>query len=472
MRSFLTESFMLRTKTAEKLYFDYAENLPIIDYHCHLPPWQIADDHQFANIGRIWLEGDHYKWRAMRTNGVDEEFITGSADDRRKFQAFAETVPATVGNPIYHWTHLELRSPLGIHDVCLDGTTAESVWQRANEKLADPEFSARGILRKMKVRFVGTTDDPVDSLESHQRIAQDPTCEVMVRPAFRPDRALGTHDPESWNAYIDRLAAAADLEISSFTDLVAALEKRIEFFKEAGCVLADHGILRMPDVRADGSPDAAMADARAGRRPNPVDAEAFSAALLFELGKRYAAHGWASQFHLGAQRNNNTRMFSRLGADTGYDSIADIPQAGTLTAYLDALECEHALPKTIVYNLNPSDNEVFATIVGSFQDGSVPGKMQLGAAWWFNDQKDGILRHLTTLANMSLLPRFVGMLTDSRSFLSFPRHEYFRRILCDLLGAWAEGGEIPNDQELLGAVVRDICWTNAKRYFELPLECV
>lgn len=471
MSEFLDRDFLLETDIARTLYFDYAEKQPILDYHCHLSPEDIANDRQFKTITEIWLEGDHYKWRAMRTNGVAERFVTGDASDREKFQAFAETVPYCIGNPLYQWTHLELKRPFGIDDTLLDGASAEAVWERTNAMLAQPEFSVRGILGQMNVKVVCTTDDPVDSLEAHARIAADPTCPVEVFPAFRPDKLFMTHDARAFNAYVDRLAEAAGLDIGSFHQLSEALDRRMSYFHDRGCRISDHG-LSGPVYAEFTSADAdrLFAEVRGGSSLDPASGAKLQTAIMLELNRGYTERGWTSQYHFGAMRNNNRRMFDTLGPDTGFDSMDDTPMARTLASMLSAVEANSGLPKTILYTNNPMYNEMMATMIGNFQDGEIPGKMQFGSGWWFNDQRDGMERQMVALANMGLLRRFVGMLTDSRSFLSFPRHEYFRRILCNLLGNWVQSGEIPGDVTVLGTMVQEICWENAKNYFDLPMK--
>jgi glucuronate isomerase len=406
----------------------------------------------------------------MRTNGIPEHRVTGDAGDRDKFQAFAETVPNTIGNPIYHWTHMELRKPLGIDDVVLGPDTAESVWQRSGELLARSEYSARGIMEQMNVKVVCTTDDPADDLRHHEKIAADPTATVTVRPAFRPDKAFHAEDPASYNAYLDRLEQAAGLSIRSYEDLLSALRSRIEYFHEHGGRLSDHALeTAVFDPDSEAKAPAIFQKLRAGEAISKQELEAFMTAVLLFLGREYAHRGWVLQLHLGAMRNNNTRFFEKLGPDTGFDSMADESMAKPLSRFLNALDVSDELPKTIVYILNPRDNAMIASMIGNFQDGSVPGKIQFGSAWWFNDQKEGMEEHLTAVANMSLLRRFVGMLTDSRSFLSFPRHEYFRRILCNLVGGWVESGQAPADMDLLGGMVQDISWNNAKNYFDIEV---
>ncbi|TVQ22103.1 MAG: glucuronate isomerase [Spirochaetaceae bacterium] len=471
MSEFLSRDFLLETDIARKLYFEYAEPQPILDYHCHLSPEDIAQDRQFRTITEIWLAGDHYKWRAMRSNGVAERFITGDATDREKFQAFAETVPYCIGNPLYQWTHLELKRPFGIDDLRLDGKTAETVWERTNEKLAEPAFSVRGILKQMNVKVVCTTDDPADDLAAHKSIAADTDCQVQVFPAFRPDKLFVTHDAAAFNAYIDRLGEAAGREIGSLQDLYDGIDNRMSYFHELGGRIADHGLAG--PVHAEFTDDEARRLFAALRGGAALDSESgakLQTAIMLELNRGYHDRGWTSQYHFGAMRNNNRRMFEKLGPDTGYDSMDDTPMARVLAAMLSAIEAHSGLPKTILYTNNPIFNEMMATMTGNFQDGEIPGKMQFGSGWWFNDQRDGMERQMTALANMGLLRRFVGMLTDSRSFLSFPRHEYFRRILCNLLGNWVQSGEVPDDVELLGSMVREICWENARDYFKLPIK--
>ena len=469
MKTFLGHDFLLETETAKKLYFDHAERQPIFDFHCHLSPKAIAENATYSNLSEIWLAGDHYKWRAMRTNGVREEKITGSASDREKFQAWAETVPYCIGNPLYHWTHMELRKPFGIETV-LNGESAESVWNRANELLATPEFSVRGLLRMFDVRVVGTTDDPADPLTWHRKIADDSSIDTRVVPTFRPDKLFATDDVETWNRYVDRVAETADRDIAGYDDLLDALEKRMDDFHAIGGRASDHG-LRSVFASFCSREEAArhFERLRGGTGVSVEQGKEFSTMLLLDLNHGYARRGWVSQYHLGAMRNNNTRMYRRLGPDTGFDSMADEPLAADLAAFLDALDRDEALPKTVLYTNNPVYNEVMATMIGNFQDGSVPGKLQFGSGWWFNDQIDGMERQMTALANMGLLRRFVGMLTDSRSFLSFPRHDYFRRILCNMIGNWVESGQVPNDEQLTGAMVREICWGNAKEYFQIEV---
>ncbi|QLB19663.1 glucuronate isomerase [Mannheimia granulomatis] len=467
MMNFMTENFLLSTSTAQKLYHDYAKDQPIFDYHCHLNPKEIAENRQFNDLTEIWLEGDHYKWRAMRSAGVEEQLITGNADNFSKYLAFANTVPKCIGNPIYHWTHLELRRPFGITNTLLGPDTAEKIWHQGNELLQQPEFSARGIMKQMNVKLVGTTDDPIDSLIHHKAIAEDSSFDVEVVPSWRPDRAFKIEHP-LFNEYIEKLGKIADVEINSFDKLKQALLKRLEHFDQHGCKSADHGI---EVVRFTPIPDEKVLDKILQKRleNQPLVEEEiaqFSTALLVWLGTEYHKRNWVMQMHIGAIRNNNTRMFKLLGADSGFDSIGDRTFAEPLSRLLDAMDQTDQLPKTILYCLNPRDNEMLASMIGNFQTGGIAGKIQFGSGWWFNDQKDGMERQLQQLSQLGLLSQFVGMLTDSRSFLSYTRHEYFRRILCEMIGGWAERGEAPNDLNLLGNIVKDICYSNAKRYFK------
>ncbi|MFG0771151.1 glucuronate isomerase [Vibrio plantisponsor] len=465
MTSFLSEDFLLHSDFAKRLYHEVAADLPIIDYHCHLLPHQVSEDYKFQNLTDIWLRGDHYKWRAMRINGVDERFCTGDASDKEKFLAFARTVPYTIGNPIYHWAHLELRRPFGISDIVLNENTAERVWNETNEMLATPEFSARSIMQKMNVEMVGTTDDPIDDLAAHKKVAEDKDFPIQMLPSWRPDKAFNIHQ-DTFPAYIEALSKAADVEISRFADLCCALDKRLQHFADHGCCISDHALDTVCyEDSTEQELDAILSKRLSGGTVSEFETAQFKTAVLVYLGKEYAKRGWVQQYHIGALRNNNQRMFKLLGPDTGFDSIHDGLVALPLSRLLDALDRDNALPKTILYGLNPRDNEVLATMCGNFQDGSIAGKIQFGSGWWFNDQKDGMERQMTQLAQLGLLSRFVGMLTDSRSFLSYTRHEYFRRILCQMIGKWVEDGEAPADFELLSRMVRDICYYNAKNYF-------
>lgn len=470
MKEFLSEDFMLESETAKRLYFEYARDMPIYDYHCHLPPAQIATDHRFANMSEIWLAGDHYKWRAMRTNGVPERLVTGTAGDREKFQAWAETVPHTIGNPLYHWTHMELKSPFGITEL-LNPDTAESVWRRTGELLASEGFTTRGLIEKFNVTLICTTDDPVDSLEHHDAMAADESMPTKVLPAFRPDKAVNADDAAPYNAYLEKLSGVAEMEIGRYSDLITALEKRVDYFHQRGARISDHALLYPVARFADAAEVRRVFDkVRGGAELTRDEADTLRTDVLLHLGRLYASRGWVMQFHIGALRNNSSRMFEKLGPDTGFDSIADYPVAVPLSRFLGALDATGELAKTIVYDLDGTKNDVITTTVGNFQDGSVPGKMQIGSGWWYNDQKYGMLDQMISLATKGLLSRFVGMLTDSRSFLSYPRHDYFRRILCSLVGGWVELGEAPNDMGILGPMVQNISYNNAVEYFDIPLE--
>lgn len=468
-KPFLDDDFLLQTDTARQLYHEFARPMPIIDYHCHLPPDQIAADTQFDNLTQIWLYGDHYKWRAMRTNGINERYCTGDATDYQKFEKWAETVPYTVRNPLYHWTHLELQRYFGVHEV-LNGQNARRVYDTCSEQLRTPAFSVRSLLKKMNVETVCTTDDPADSLEHHRAIANDGFA-VQVLPTFRADKAMAIDDPASYNAYLERLGAAADVEILTYDDLLTALHGRHDYFAEMGCRLSDHGLEQLyAEPYQDGEIRTIFTKIRGGQVLNGLKMLKFKSAMLVQLAEMDWAKGWTQQFHLGALRNNNSRMLRQLGPDTGWDSIGDFSQGRAMTTFLDRLDGQNKLAKTILYNLNPGDNELIATMAGNFNDGSVAGKVQFGSGWWFLDQKDGMEKQLNALSNMGLLSRFVGMLTDSRSFLSYPRHEYFRRILCNLFGNDIENGELPNDIAWTGQVVQNICYNNAKAYFGFGTE--
>ncbi len=464
MKKFMDQNFLLQTETAQKLYHEHAAKMPIFDYHCHVPPKEIAEDKQFENITQIWLYGDHYKWRAMRANGVNERFCTGDASDWEKFEKWAETVPNTLRNPLYHWTHLELKLFFGI-DKLLNPSTAKEIWDECNAKLQTYEYSVRNIIRKANVHTICTTDDPVDSLEYHRQIKAD-NFEVAVLPAWRPDKAMAVENTSAFNRYADQLAEVSGISTGNFSDFMDALEKRHQFFHENGCRLSDHGL---ETIVAEEFTEEEIGEIfqkiRSGTDLEKMEIAKFKSYMLIEFGLMDHSRGWTQQFHLGALRNNNTRLFKALGPDTGFDSIGDFEIGRPLSRFLDKLDMENKLTKTILYNLNPRDNELFATMIGNFQDGSVPGKMQFGSGWWFLDQKDGMEKQINALSNMGLLSRFVGMLTDSRSFLSYSRHEYFRRTLCNLIGNDVENGEIPNDMELLGQMVENICFNNAKEYF-------
>jgi glucuronate isomerase len=466
MPSFISDNFLLATRQARELYQTYAKDEPILDYHCHLPPALIAANHTFADLAEVWLGGDHYKWRAMRTNGVSERFCTGDASPREKFQSWAETVPHTLRNPLYHWTHLELKRYFGI-DFLLNGKTAEKVWKEANRRL--PKLRVHDLLTRSKVAVVCTTDDPADSLELHAKIKAS-KLKTRVYPAFRPDKALAVGDPAGFNAWLEKLAGTAGMTVRTFDDLLGALKQRHDAFHAAGGRLSDHGLetaLSEPCTHAQAR--MVFDAARSGRKPSPEDAARYGSYLMLEFGRWDAARGWTKQLHLGAIRNNSSRLLGQLGPDTGLDSIGDFPQARALSRYLDALDSSNQLPRTIIYNVNPRDNYVFGTMIGNFQDGSIAGKLQFGSGWWFLDQQEGMEWQMNALSNLGLLSRFVGMITDSRSFLSYPRHEYFRRTLCNLLGADMAAGRIPNDLKLVGGMVKNICFGNARDYFGLEL---
>lgn len=469
MKPFMNADFLLPDECSRRLFHGYAAEMPIIDYHCHLPPADIATNAGFRDIAHAWLAGDHYKWRAMRSNGVSEADITGHEADYRTFLAWAKTVPRLVGNPLYHWTHLELQRYFGISEP-LCAKTAPAIWEACNAQITRPEFGARSLLMRMKVRAVGTTDDPADSLEHHIAYAavRQPDEPVMT-PSFRPDRALATDDLQVWKAYIDKLGAAANVSISSYQSLISALDTRHAVFHGLGCRASDHGLAApFATFATPLALEAMFAKLLSGAALTQPEADAYKTAVLLDVGRMNAKRGWAMQLHLSAVRNVNTAMFNKLGPDTGYDAVNDEQIAGRLSAFMNALQSDGLLPKTILYSLNPNDLEVLGTVMGCFQDGSSPGKIQMGSAWWFNDHVDGMRRQMISLGNLGLLSRFVGMLTDSRSFLSFPRHEYFRRILCGLVGGWMENGEIPPDFDTFGAMVQDISYRNAKNYFAIP----
>lgn len=464
MKKFLDENFLLTTKTSQELYHGYAAKMPIIDYHCHLPPKEIAENTQFENISQIWLKGDHYKWRAMRTNGVDESYITGDKSDREKFRKWAKTVPYTMRNPLYHWTHLELQRYFGIEEL-LNGQTADKIYDECTEKLNSPEFRVRGLLKRMNVKVVCTTDNPIDSLNEHQQL-KDEGYEIPVLPAFRPDNAMDLSDLEKFKTYLDRLEATANVSISSYSDFLKALKNRHDFFASMGCSVSDHGL---EEIYSEDFTEEEIKNifekAISETVVSDLEHRKFKSAMLLVFAEWDAEKGWVQQFHLGALRNNNSKMLKHLGPDTGWDSIGDFSHGKALAKFLDKLDREDKLAKTILYNLNPNDNELMATMIGNFNDGSIAGKIQFGSAWWFLDQKDGMIKQINALSNMGLISRFIGMLTDSRSFLSFPRHEYFRRILCDLFGNEVENGELPTDIEWIGKLIQDISYNNATDYF-------
>ncbi|MCX6266587.1 MAG: glucuronate isomerase [Bacteroidetes bacterium] len=464
MKTFPDENFLLHGKHAVELFERFAQDQPIIDYHCHLSPKDIAEDRRFDNLSQAWLAGDHYKWRAMRTNGIDERFCTGDAEDYEKFEKWAQTVPFTLRNPLYHWTHLELQRYFGIRKLLHPGT-ARDIYDEASSMLNSGELSVRNMLRKMKVELVCTTDDPADTLEHHQKIAAD-GFEIKVVPAWRPDKAIAVDHTTDYNHYLDKLSQAAGIEISRFEDLLEALHIRHDYFHQHGCRISDHGLDKFyVKENLKGEVSSIFNKVRRGLDLDQHDVKKFKSAMLYHLGVMDHEKNWVQQFHVGAMRNNNHAMFQRVGPDTGFDSIGDLPVAEGMSRFLDKLNRDGKLTKTILYNLNPADNELYATMIGNFQDGIIPGKIQWGAGWWFLDQKEGIERHLNTLSSLGLLSRFVGMLTDSRSFLSFPRHEYFRRILCNMLGNEMERGELPDDIELVGGMVAGISYHNAASYF-------
>ena len=464
MKDFLDKDFLLKTTTAKRLFHDYAADMPIIDYHCHLSPKDIAEDRIFNNIAEVWLHGDHYKWRAMRTNGIDERYCTGDKPDLEKFEQWAATVPYTMRNPLYHWTHMELQRYFNVTEQ-LSPANAKAVYEHCNALLQTQEFSVRNLLRKMKVKLVCTTDDPVDSLEYHKAM-QEEGADIKMVPAFRPDMAMNVGNTETFLQYVRKVEAAAGMQVNRFEDYLMALKRRHDFFAEMGCRVSDHGL---EEIYADDhtAEEIIIIFERLlkGETLCLKCQRQFKSAMLVHFAEWDHEKGWVQQFHLGALRNNNTRMLNQLGPDTGWDSIGTFDQGKALSKFLNGLDTSDKLTKTILYNLNPADNEVLATMVGNFNDGSVAGKIQFGSGWWFLDQKDGIIKQLNALSNMGLLSRFVGMLTDSRSFLSFPRHEYFRRILCDLIGTEVEEGELPNDIEWLGKMVQDICYNNNVNYF-------
>jgi len=469
MSTFPSEDFLLETQTARRLYHEVAKDLPIIDYHCHLSPELIADNHRFRSITEIWLEGDHYKWRAMRANGVNERYCTGNASDWEKFEAWARTVPETLCNPLFHWTAMELKRPFGITKP-LNGSTAKEIFEDANRQLQTGDLTTQSILKQFKVTVACTTDDPADTLDAHKKLAQRQNPDTRVYPTWRPDKALAVSDPATWNEWIGRLEKTAGVSISSWANLLSALEARHTAFHELGCRASDHGLNSMDAAPfTDAEASACFDKLRKGQAVSAGEAAVFRSALLYKMALLDHARGWAQQFHLGALRSTNTRMRRVLGPDTGFDSIGDFPQAESLAQFLDRLDNTDQLAKTIIYNVNPSDNPVFATMIGNYQDGSVPGKMQWGSAWWFLDQLDGMEAQMRMLSNMGLLARFVGMVTDSRSFLSYPRHDYFRRLVCRMLGEDVRRGLLPDDHDLLGKLVADVSFRNARDYFGFQL---
>lgn len=465
MKAFLDDNFLLTNKPSERLYHEFAKDLPIYDYHCHLSPKDIAENRRFDNIAQLWFESDHYKWRAMRTFGLDEAYVTGAATDREKYDQWAKVVPQCVGNPIFHWTHMELKRPFGIEKL-FNEKNAEAIWAASMEKLSQPEFSAQGILRQMNVAFIGTTDDPLDDLRYHQAIEKNTQFSIDVSPTWRPDKLLNI-DHEGFSAYITSLAEISQKEIISFEDLLSAIEVRLDVFSAHNCRSADHGleVLRFASPPSSQCLDAILIKGRQGEVIEEHEIAQYATALQIWLAEQYQKRGWVMQMHIGAQRNNNSRMLNSIGRDTGFDSLSDRPYSAVLAQLLNAMDVDDHLPKTILYGLNPSSNEMLATMAGNFQHSGIVGKVQYGAAWWFNDQKDGIERHLEQLSQLSVLSTFVGMLTDSRSFLSYIRHEYFRRILCNKLGRWVVNGEVPYDLPLLSGVIEKVCYYNAHRFF-------
>ncbi|MDJ1495569.1 glucuronate isomerase [Cytophagaceae bacterium DM2B3-1] len=465
MKSFLDDDFLLQTATARKLYHDFAKSMPIIDYHNHLPPQEIAIDKKFENLTQIWLYGDHYKWRAMRTNGIDESYCTGNKSDYEKFEKWAETVPYTMRNPLYHWTHLELQRYFGVKEV-LNPTTAASIYKTCSDLLPTSEYSVRNLLTKMNVEALCTTDDPTDSLEYHQTIAKS-GFQVKVLPTFRPDKAMNVDNTASFNEYVAKVEAVSNISITTLDEYLDALKKRHDFFGKMGCKLSDHGLEQIyAEDYTDSEINGYFERLRKGETLNQTEKLKFKSAMLIYFAQWDWEKGWTQQFHIGALRNNNSRMLKTLGPDTGWDSIGDFEQGRAMAKFLNTLDTANQLAKTIIYNLNPRDNEVIATMIGNFNDGSVAGKIQFGSGWWFMDQKDGMEKQMNALSNMGLLSRFVGMLTDSRSFLSYPRHEYFRRILCNIFGNDIENGELPNDIPWIGQIIQNICYYNAKQYFQ------
>lgn len=469
MKEFMDKDFLLESETAKKLFHDYAENTPILDYHCHINPREIAEDRHFDNITQVWLGGDHYKWRFMRSCGVDERYITGDASDEEKFFKWAECLGRAIGNPLFHWSHLELQKYFGYHGV-LNKNTAKEVWELCNQKLADPSLSVRSLIRQSHVTLICTTDDPVDSLEWHKKLAEDDSFEVQVLPAWRPDKAMNIEKPV-YQDYLAKLSEASGVPIGTFADLRKALSSRMDFFASMGCSVSDHALeYVMYAPASEEEIEAIFAKRLSGATITRSEELQFKTAFMLFVGREYAKRGWVMQLHYGCKRDNNTTMFDRLGPDTGYDCINNYAPSSEMADYLNALNRTDELPKTIIYSLNPNDNQAIGTILGCFQDSTAAAKIQQGSAWWFNDHKTGMQDQMISLANLGNLSGFVGMLTDSRSFLSYTRHDYFRRILCNLFGTWVENGEYPDDEEMLGEIVKDICYNNAVRYFGFDLK--
>lgn len=464
MKEFMCEDFLLSNETAVRLYHDYAKVMPIYDYHCHLSAKDIAEDRKYYDITEVWLAGDHYKWRAMRSNGVEEKYITGSASHWEKFLKWAETMQSLIGNPLYHWTHLELKRYFGISKT-LTSKTAGEIWEQVNQMLNTDQFTVRSLIKRANVKAICTTDDPADTLEYHFALRNNPEFDVKVKPTFRPDKAVNI-EKEGFVDWVSRLGSIVGKEINNLDALLQALESRMDYFEKVDCSISDHSL--EPVCYREGTKkevDAIFIKALSGDSLLPEEVEKFKTMVMIFLGKQYAKRGWVMQLHIGALRNSSLRMFRLLGADAGFDTMADYPFIAPLAAYLGKLDETNELPKTILYCLNPCANEALAALAGCYQSGGIPGKIQFGSGWWFNDQKDGMNRQITALSSLGLLSRFVGMLTDSRSFLSFTRHEYFRRILCNILGSWVENGEAPNDISLIGEMVKDICFNNAEHYF-------
>ena len=470
MKAFMDQDFLLSTDTAKKLFHEYAENMPILDYHCHINPREIAEDRKFDNITQVWLGGDHYKWRQMRSNGVDEYYITGGASDREKFQKWAETLEKAIGNPLYHWSHLELKRYFG-YEGYLNGDTAEEVWNLCNAKLHEADMSVRNIIRRSGVTLICTTDDPIDSLEWHKAIKEDDSFEVQVLPAWRPDKAMNLEVP-TYLEYLDKLSKVSGVQVKSFADLKEALKSRMDFFASMGCCVSDHALeYIMYAPASEEEIEAIFAKRLAGEAITKEEGLKFRTAYMLFVGTEYHKRGWVMQIHYGCKRDNNTGMFAKLGPDTGYDCINNYAPSAQTADFLNALNEMDAMPKTILYSLNPNDNAAIGSILGCFQDSAAIGKIQQGSAWWFNDHKAGMTEQMVSLANLGLLANFVGMLTDSRSFLSYTRHEYFRRILCELIGGWVENGEYPADYKALEKIIKGISYNNAVRYFGFQLDC-